>query len=73
MWPKESNPYDPPANGSIANNVDQSSASLDRIGRLTIMTAILYMLIYIPYFFVQFYRESHGVAVSPLAIVPAHY
>lgn len=51
----------------------QSTTRWDRMGRITILASLTYMLLYIPYFFVQMYRISNGVQVSPLAIFPAHF
>jgi len=41
--------------------------------RAVVITALVYMAVYIPYFFVQGYRMSSGVPVSPLAIFPLHF
>jgi hypothetical protein len=75
MSPQESNlnPYDAPASGPRYDDVGQPSSTLDRFGRITILGAILYMLVYFPYFFVQLYRMSKGVDVPLLAIAPAHF
>jgi hypothetical protein len=67
------NPYDPPNSGPSNDDIGPRTAKLDRIARITIITALLYMAVYIPYFFLQVYRISSGVAVSPLAIFPAHF
>jgi hypothetical protein len=75
MSPKESNlnPYDPPASRLNYDEVGQPSSTLDRFGRITILGAMLYMLVYFPYFFVQIYRMAKGVDVPLLAIAPAHF
>lgn len=46
---------------------------VDRSARMVILVALLYMIVYIPYFFLQLDRISHGVSVSPFAILPAHF
>lgn len=75
MSPEESNPnpYDPPAGGLSYVEGGQPPSTLDRFGRITILAAILYMVVYIPYFFVQIYRMGKGVEVPLLAIMPAHF
>ena len=65
------NPYDPPQCEN--DDIVPRMAMLDRIARIMIITALLYMVVYFPYFFLQRYRSSNGVAVSPLAIFPAHF
>ena len=41
--------------------------------RAIVITALVYMALYVPYFFVQIHRASNGVLVSPLAIFPLHF
>jgi hypothetical protein len=41
--------------------------------RAIVITALLYMAFYIPYFFAQTYRISQGINVSPYAIFPLHF
>ena len=43
------------------------------IERAIVIAALVYMALYIPCFFVQTYRMSNGVPVSPLAIFPLHF
>ena len=43
------------------------------IERAVVIAAIVYTALYFPYFFVQLYRMSNGVPVSPLAIFPLHF
>lgn len=41
--------------------------------RAIVITALLYMALYVPYFLAQGYRMSQGSNVSPYAIFPPHF
>jgi hypothetical protein len=71
MPPEESNlnPYAAPA---AASPCDQAF-TLVGFGRKTILAAIVYMLVYLPYFFVQAYRTSKGTELPLLIILVPHF
>ena len=70
----DENPYS--VTRSPSTNMQRRGSRIPKmhtIERAIIITSLVYMLGYIPYFLVQGYRIAHGVPVSPLAILPAHF
>ena len=64
------NPYAPPRGGIESDGPVYIISNAERIEKAVIITAFVYLLVYIPYFV---YRITNEVPVSPLEILPAHF
>lgn len=71
--PPDVNPYDSPRAKTAPDPTARTDSRLDRFGRGVILTALIYMALYAPYFMVQSYRSMSGAEVSPWAIFPPHF